>query len=581
MSVQKKPKGLKVTPEMALALRLPKISLPEYGTVSDLEYNSEIIKFDPDRATWKLQQTVVSYFSEESLIPGMDETYWLAILKGRQSGSSTTCANCLLPLTMYSPGTTSGIIADERSRADEVFTRLNLAYNNWPDEIRTDRVTGAETRSLTLPGIDSRVIIRSAEQAGVGIGLSVENLVGTEPPMWADLEEAMSQIQPAMLNRKRSKWVQESTPQPLDAPSGQAWFEHWRLARRGNGRWRGAFFPYWDSKANRRPWPEGASVDLEEIRLLERYGKTDQWGHPGLTLENLAFRRWTMETDSRIKRNPAMFDVWYPSNDISCWITQDGGIIPPHIIDLIDKMELQEESTDGLTIFKEPDPNATYVIGADPAGYGRDHSAFQVLEVWDDEWLQVASFGKNCDPIVYEDLLYDIGKKYNWALIGPESNGVGISTINALRRRNYRNVYYSNNFKPGVHKSAGAQEEWLDMLVDSILNRRLILRGEDTVLQLRGYRHDKMNERSQRSVVLDPSRKNKRRERHHWDKVSALMLAVAMAPRAPRRYKPVQQPENVVLLSKDMTWAQWLEYQERVATRRDASRPRRVHGRRR
>ena len=286
----------------------------------------------------------------------------------------------------------------QQRRADEVFSRLDLAYNRWPKELRTDKLSSNESRSYTT-GINSKVVVYSAESADVGVGLSVDSLVASEVPLWSDAGRQLSAIIPRDVQPEVLPLVLESTPQPLDAPSGQWWYDHWRESVRGKGRFVAAFFPFWDSKANVRPWPKNSQLTLEEIRLLERYGGVDRFGHPGLTRENLAFRREYMETDADVKRNPEMFNVWFPFDDLSCWVSQGKGIVPRGAFEKFLTRDLYEETedysefpdirpTDGSTPRYKVNPDAVYIMGVDPAGYGRDHQSFQVLEVWDEEWIQ-------------------------------------------------------------------------------------------------------------------------------------------------------------------------------------------------
>lgn len=563
-------RGLRVTDQEAEILRIPKLSLPEYGYLMDIG-SQGVVKFSPDMLTYKLQQTILSYFSDDVFMPESEYTYWLTVLKGRQTGSSNTCALCQFPLVAYTPGFTSAIIADNKKRADEVFSRLDLAYNRWPEKIRTDKASANESRSYTT-NINSKVVVYSAESPDVGVGLSVDSLVASEIPLWADAGRQLSAIIPAMFNRKTSRMVLESTSQPLDAPSGQWWYDHWRDSVRGKGRFVGAFFPFWDSKANVRPWPKNSKMTPEEIRLLERYGGVDRFGHPGLTKENLAFRRDYMETDVDVKRNPEMFPVWFPFDDLSCWVSQGKGIIPRGAIEKFLTRDLYEETedynefpdtkpTDGSEPRYKVNPDAVYIMGVDPAGYGRDHQSFQVLEVWDEEWVQVASFGANMDPNDFISFALEVATHFNTAKVVIERPGVGAGHAMLARHLKYPNLHYDERGKPGLHKVN--DEEWLSKMVDALLDNRLILRGKDTVSQVQGYRHDRKTARTQTAELLGYKSDGRRRARHHWDKVSALMVACVVAPRLPRRYRRVDAEPEAIKSWSEMTFSEQEAFRER------------------
>jgi hypothetical protein len=586
-----KSRGLKVTEDEASLLRIPRVSLPAYGYLSNQE-TSEVSLFDPGQITYKLQQTELGYFSDESLIDGSDFTYWLTVLKGRQAGSTTVCAMSVYPLTAYTPGYTAAMIADKKSRANEVFSRLNICHNRWPTQIRTERRHN-ETRSYTTD-IDSKVIVESADTEGVGVGLSVDLLVGSELSLWPDAGAAMSGIMPAMVNRKKSKIVLESTAQPMTAASGQWWKDHYFDSVKGEGRWRAAFFPFWDSKLNSRPWPKGQKPTLEEIRLLERFGRHDTggvdiYGHPGLTLDNLAFRREVFGNDAEIKRNPDLFNVWYPFDDQTCWVSHGLGVVPAHAIDPTLARQLHAEVSDynefpefwagGGPARYEVNPNAVYVMGIDPAGYGMDHQAFQVLEVWDDAWIQVASFGARMDPNSFMGFALEVAERFNMAKVVIERPGVGQGHAMLARHLKYPNLHYDEKGKPGLHKVN--DEAWLAKLVDALIDGQLILRGADTARQVKDYNHDRVTEQSQRAVLLRGNDKDKRRRgRHHWDKVSALMVACVVAPRMPRRYRRVDADVVEAKSFDQMTVSEQDAYFEYVK-RMTQPQKRRLHYRRR
>jgi len=556
-----------LTAEELSILSDPAASLRMYGTIVEQEFG-ETGRYDPHRITADLQQTILSYASDP---PRMDNgrTQWLTVLAPRQTGKSTTAALAPYPRVAYIPNTDAALIADTAERASYLFKRVMINHDNWPSEIRTEKLSTNETRSLTLKnGSTYRVL--SAHSEAVGIGQSTDFFVGSEVAFWRNAERQMSLINPSMMNRKNSRMILECTPALLSETSGQFWMDHCQMAAFGGGRHLYAFFPFWDSTLNRAPWKAGEVLTLEEQRLLDRYGTY------GLTPENLAFRRLVMGNDAAVRRNPDLFAVYYPFDDVTCWIATGQGVIHPSVLQRHSQKELHPEGTP-YSEFSPPDPDALYVIGVDPAGYGRDHSAFQVLEVWADEWIQVASYGAKCDPTEFEQLLFDTGIRYNNATIAIERNN-GLGTISAMKTRRYPRLWHDDMSKPGVWKSD--HEEWLALLVDALLEK-LVLRGKGTVTQLLGYRSDKVVERTLKSAILNPDdTSSSRRERGHWDKVSALMVACAVAPKMNRRYRTVEKPDNVVLF-RDLTWDQHKKLMKRIEESKKRPSRRRAHYRRR
>ena len=527
-------------------LRDPRRSLPLFGRVMHQKDDSEAT-YDPYAITYHLQSTILDYVGNPPRT-AHGQTKWLALLGPRQEGKSTVGELAFLPKAMYTPGWDHVCIADVNFRADYLHGRVQYAHQRWPSEIRVPKVHARESRQLTLdPHYGGKMRTLSMQSGAVGLGQTPNSFHWSEVAFCRDAERQWTYVQPSMRNKDNALVLLECTPAPADEPGTEFWKDICYDAKKQKGRWIYAFFPFWDGKLNARPWPSTWTLDNDEVRLLEKYG------HLGLRKENLAFRRLTFDNDPGIRRNPELFDVFYPSDDISCWINAVRGVIHPSVV---------KRHLDGLLIpwnedrdppykeFYPPSPEAHYVIGVDPTGYGtRDHASFQVLEVWDGEWRQVAVYAFPIgDPNSFTDRLMQAGYRYNTAELVVESTGVGVGVLSLLIERGYPKIYYEAKNKPG--KSAAPQnvEKMLSHLIDA-LQDELVLRDADTVDQLLSYQNDKLIEEGNRSERLRGGRPSRaRRARHHWDKVSALIYAVYGARRAPQRFRPRAdvEPENVV-----------------------------------
>ena len=106
---------------------------------------------------------------------------------------------------------------------------------------------------------------------------------------------------------------------------------------------------------------------------------------------------------------------------------------------------------------------------------------------------------------------------------------------------------------------------WLqDALLDT-----LVIPDPDLLDQLSTYGHDKRVEEGVQSEMLRGKVGKNRRASHHWDKVSALQMAIAGARSLPTRFKPDGEPkEDNVVLFKDMTWNQIESYRKKEDDRR-------------
>tara|TARA_R100001594_G_scaffold31669_2_gene59036 strand:+ start:4741 stop:5709 length:969 start_codon:yes stop_codon:yes gene_type:complete len=309
----------------------------------------------------------------------------------------------------------------------------------------------------------------------------------------------------------------------------------------------------------------------EELELMNKYGPL------GLTKENLAFRRLMLDTDAELRRNPDLFKVYYPFDDVTCWLATSNSVIHSTLLDKHRKRSLTEWAGP-YQEYENPEPGAIYVIGVDPAGYAaRDHASFQVLKIYDNEWTQVACFADHTEPIPFSRAVLKAAKRYNDAKVVVESNGVGAAVIALLQEFNCKNLFHEKAYRPGFTATSKSVDQMLSWLQDA-LKDELILHDADTVDQLTTYRHDKRVERPASSEILYGSRKEKkRRGRHHWDKISALQLAVVAARQSPTRFrqKPPKSLENVILF-KDLTWDQMQKYHHEEKVRKDSAKRTRV-----
>ena len=106
----------------------------------------------------------------------------------------------------------------------------------------------------------------------------------------------------------------------------------------------------------------------------------------------------------------------------------------------------QPLSTGRFEVFKEPEPGTTYVIGGDTAE-GLAHGDAQVLVVINHKTENIdAVYKSQVAPDEFINDAYAIGKYYNWALMGIESNKDGLWVNDGLDKLGYINLYYRKVF---------------------------------------------------------------------------------------------------------------------------------------
>jgi hypothetical protein len=554
-------------------LRDPRLTVPEFCSVVD-QKTEDIIQYDADRVCPRLQHSILSFMGDTPRdSDGM--TQWLIVNASRQTTKSTTTALAMANLAEYTPGAFAAIIADKKERAEDLFRAIDISYEYKPEEIKYPTISNRESRQLTFTH-KGKIRTLAANQENVGIGRGASFLHMSELPFWNDPADVWFKMGPAFRNRENAVIVMESTPAPMSEPGAEWYRDMCAEARKGHGRFKFLFVPFYESKLNERMWRNEWRLDSTEMKLMEKYGPPsgiEPVSMPGaeyLTLENLAFRRRVMEEDKLIRRYPELFFVFYPVNSITCWQQPGGGAIPAHVLEKhIDSNLTTWAPKDNMYMeYKEPHPDGVYVIGVDPAGFGSgDQASFQVLELWADQWEQVATFSSNQpSPPEVARYVLETAKRYNNAEVVVENNGVGAGILSVLelasdyngvvlvdsngreRKFHLKNLYYhrrgSAGSAPGIPASKRTNSEAMAAMIDALMDR-LVLNDAETVEQLRSYRRDKELEDSEKFKLLQPNKLGRgRRAKHHWDRISALLWACLVARDLPVRYKPKTQEDK-------------------------------------
>lgn len=589
-----------VEPEHWGLMRNVRESLPEFGTILDLKAG-RMRRYNPNAIAPHLQWGILDYISDpyrEGENPEDPNAFSdiLCVLASRQQGKSATAALGVSTRASFMPGSYSAIIADVKDRAEDLFRACLLNQKRMPENIRSPAPDSKEKRQLSfLNGAKVRTL--SAEQGNVGIGRPFDNLHLSELPFWDDAAGNWNLLWPAINNRGNNRTILESTPAEMSNPSAEWYRDICTDARLGRGRWRFLFAPFYSSKLNERPWNPEWNLTAYEADLLDKWGPKGLYPEsaPGelryLTLENLAFRRETMAMDVKVRRFPELFEVFYPVDSVTCWKSGLGGSIPSSALDRHRAAVLVPWGAHvRYKQYSDPKPGAIYVIGADPAGWGGgDQAAFQVLEVWDDQLIQVATFSSNeVQPTEFARLLIEESRKWNDAMVICENNGVGLATTQLLHqahkegitlrnahgkdeRYHLKNMYYHqlasrSEQVPGWPSNKSTLQEVLGTLIDELMDR-LVLRDEETVNQLGSYRRDKDVQESDNYRILNGNDQGMkgRRGKHHWDRVSALMIAAFGSRRVPRRIRVKPEEMKDRELGKALTFAEQRKLQELAA----------------
>ena len=209
--------------------------------------------------------------------------------------------------------------------------------------------------------------------------------------------------------------------------------------------------------------------------------------------------------------------------------------------------KFHEESNGICAIYKEPEKDAPYVIGADTAGDGSDWNVAQVLDNRTGE--QVCTLRMQYGETAFADQLYQLGMYYNTALIGVEVN-FSTYCVLELERRMYPKQYVRqaiDNYthKPaqrfGFHTNQNTRETIVSNLVE--VSRDIFLFNDKATLEemLTFVRNEKMRAEAELGA--------------HDDCIMSLAIAHFIRPQQ-RMTMPQAEPEGKSVWTEDM----WDDY---------------------
>ena len=354
------------------------------------------------------------------------------ILKFRQAGITELISMYCLWLAMYHPNKKINIISIKDNTAKKVLKKIKYMYKNLPWYLQVPIINGraGEYGSASMMEFDNGSFIESiptSPEAGRSESLSLlvideAAMVRWASQIWAAAVPTLSTGGSAIVN---------STPRGL----GNFYHSTWVDALAGGN-------PFTPIRLRWNMHPERDEKWYKEMASA------------------LGPRRTAQEVDGDfLGSGNTVFDL-SDIRDIENCLSD----YPP----IIKRYNGQYRQ------FNLPERDQEYFIGADVAtGRATDYSSFTVMNKGGEE--QACYKGKM--PVdSYAKLLGDTGQLFNFAVIAPESNDVGLAVTSKLQMEGYPKLYYYQKMtkkkgksRPEMDKSPG----WLT----TTKNRSVIIDG--------------------------------------------------------------------------------------------------------
>ena len=342
------------------------------------------------------------YGYQKKMIQTFTEDRFVICKMPRQTGKSTTIISFLLHYILFNQDVNCAILANKLSTARELLSRLQLAYENLPKWMQQGVVIWnkgnieLENGSKILAAATSSSAVR-----GSSFNIIFLDEFAHVPNNIAD--QFFTSVYPTISSGETTKVFIVSTPLGLNM-----FYKMWIDAEEG--------------RSNYTP------ID---VHWSEVPGRDEKW--KAETIKNTSEVQFTQE-----------FECEFIGSTLTL-------IAPAKLRTMA--FQRPVGSKGGMDIYEQPRKDRTYCIVADSAqGKEQDYSALSVFDITEIPYKQVAKYRDNkISPMLYPNIIYQIGMQYNTAWTMVEINDVGQQVAETL----HFDLEYENILMCSMHGRAG------------------------------------------------------------------------------------------------------------------------------
>ncbi len=301
----------------------------------------------------------------------------------RQTGKSTTCVSYLLHYAVFNDNVNIAILANKASTARDLLGRLQLAYENLPTWMQQG-IIAWNKGSLELEN-GSKISANSTSSSAVRGGSY--NVIFLDefafiPNHIAD--DFFASVYPTITSGQSTKVIIVSTPKGMNH-----FYRMWHDSEQGKN----DYIP-------------------TDVHWSEVPGRDDAWKEQ--TIANTSEQQFKIEFECE-------------------FLGSVGTLIRP---DKLKSLAYNDpiKRHNGLDIYENPKQESNYLITVDVArGIGNDYSAFIIYDITKFPYKIVGKYRNNeIKPMLYPNIINDIGKAYNNAFILVEVNDIGDQVASIL-----------------------------------------------------------------------------------------------------------------------------------------------------
>jgi len=391
------------------------------------------------------------YDYQKDMVHKFNDNRFVICKMPRQTGKSTTIIAFLLHYVLFNENVNVAILANKGAVARELLSRLQLAYEHLPKWLQQGVVIWNKGNIELENGSK---ILASATSGSAVRGSSFNIIFLDEfahvPSNIA--EQFFTSVYPTISSGESTKVLIVSTPLGMNM-----------------------FYKMWADAQEKRN-----NYVPVEVHWSQVPGRDEKWKQE--TIKNTSEVQFTQEFECEF-------------------------IGSTHTLISASKLRMMVFKTplfskNGLDVYEEPIKNALYCMIVDTAqGKDQDYSAISIFDISQIPYRQVAKYRSNkISPMLYPDIIFHIGKKYNMSWVLLEVNDVGSQVAETLHYDlEYENIIVSSmkgragqqigggfakNIQLGIRTSKQLKRIGCSALKEMIESDKLLISDFDTISEL-------------------------------------------------------------------------------------------------
>lgn len=369
---------------------------------------------------------------------------WLIFLKARRLGISTFTSALLVAQQLQKPGAKGMIVAQLTETAKELFERAQDFSKQLPM-----RLPAHTQKEIYFPHSGAISTLRRATAKTVisGRGLTLHGLHLTEAAFYPGEDSFIALLNTVSTADQDNIVVIETTANGVEG-DGEAYYNYWEAAQRGDNAFMPIFLPWYDDPITYLPdelAPDAPADDYEKWLMKEFHATKGQIAWYRTTLETKcggSIYTWRAEYPSEPME--AFVSTGNPAFEFSEMAMAKKTIVPKPLanmsLSIIRGKPLFEESRaqlgPPLKVFEWPVEGDHYYLGVD-AAKGVEDGDFAAIVGWNAETgAQAFTYAAQVGPEILSAIVNHLGRWYNNGMVNIEiTGGWGYMVLKDLRDR--------------------------------------------------------------------------------------------------------------------------------------------------